>query len=104
MRKRNQYSKEFKLSILNELLSKPAVEICREHNIHPVMVSKWKKEFNQDPGRSFSGNGNLWKVEAELEKYKRLVGQLYAENEFLKKTNQKLLELKAEEKKVRSIR
>jgi transposase len=104
MRKRNQYSKEFKLSILNELISKKAVEVCREHNIHPVMISKWKKEFNSDPIKSFSGNGNLWKVEAELEKYKRLVGQLYAENEFLKKTNQRLLELKAEEKRMKSIR
>ena len=104
MRKRNQYSREFKLSILNELLSKKAVEICREHNIHPVMISKWKKEFNQDPVKSFSGNGNLWKVEAELERYKKLVGQLFAENEFLKKTNQRLLELKQEERKVKSIR
>ena len=104
MRKRNQYSREFKLSILNELLSKKAVEICREHNIHPVMISKWKKEFNQDPVKSFSGNGNLWKVEAELEKYKKYVGELYAEIDFLKKTNQRLLELKAEEKRVKSIR
>ena len=104
MSRRVKYSREFKLTILNELLSKKAVEICREHNVHPVMISKWKKEFNQDPVKSFSGNGNLWKVEAELEKYKKLVGQLYAENEFLKKTNQRLLELKAEEKRVKSIR
>jgi transposase len=104
MRKRNQYSREFKLSILNELLTKKAVEVCRENNIHPVMISKWKKEFNSDPVKSFSGNGNLWKVEAELEKYKRLVGQLFAENEFLKKTNLRLLELKQEERKVKSIR
>ena len=104
MRKRNSYTKEFKLSILNELLTKKAVEVCREHNLHPVMISKWKKDFNQDPVKSFSGNGNLWKIEAELEKYKRLVGQLYAENEFLKKTNERLLELKAEEKRVKSIR
>ena len=68
------------------------------------MISKWKKEFNSDPIKSFSGNGNLWKIEAELERYKKLVGQLFAENEFLKKTNQRLLELKQEEKKVKSIR
>jgi transposase-like protein len=104
MRKRNKYSKEFKLSILNELLSKKAVEVCREHNIHPVMISKWKKEFNQDPIKCFSGNGNLWKLEAENEKYKRLVGELYAEIDFLKKTNRRLMEISAEEKKVKSIR
>ena len=104
MRKRNQYSREFKMSILNELLSKKAVEVCREHNIHPVMISKWKKEFNQNPVKSFSGNGNLWKLEAENDRYKRLVGELYAEIDFLKKTNLKLMELNLEEKKVKSIR
>ena len=104
MKKRNQFSREFKLSILNELNAKKAVQVCKEHNLHPVMISKWKKEFNQNPISSFSGNGNLWKAEAEAEKYKRLVGELYAEIDFLKKTNRKLMELNAEERKVKSIR
>lgn len=104
MRRRKEFTKEFKLSILNELCLKKAVEVCREHNIHPVMISRWKKEFNQDPVKAFSGNGNLWKVEAEAEKYKRLVGELYAEIDFLKKTTKKLQELRAEETIKRSVK
>lgn len=104
MRRRKEFTKEFKLSILNELCLKKAVEVCREHNIHPVMISRWKKEFNQDPVKAFSGNGNLWKVEAEAEKYKRLVGELYAEIDFLKKTTKKLQELRAEEAIKRSVK
>ena len=104
MRQRREFTREFKLSVLNELNVKKAVEVCREHNIHPVLLSKWKKDFNDNPVKSFSGNGNLWKAEAEVEKYKRLVGELYAEIDFLKKTTKKIQELNAEGKKVRSIR
>jgi len=104
MRQRRSFTRDFKLSILNELSVKKAAEVCREHNIHPVLLSKWKKDFNQDPVKSFNGNGNLWKAEAEVEKYKRLVGELYAEIDFLKKTTKKLQELKVEEIKKRSLR
>ena len=104
MNKRRSFTRDFKLEVLNELNVKPAIEVCREHNLHPVMISRWRKEFRQNPDKAFSGNGNLWKIEAELEKYKRLVGQLYAENDFLKKTMKKLQELNAEEEKMRSLR
>ena len=104
MRQRREFSRDFKLSVLNELNVKKAVEVCREHNIHPVLLCKWKKDFNQDPIKSFSGNGNLWKAEAEVERYKRIVGELYAEIDFLKKTTKRLQELNAEGKKVKFTR
>lgn len=104
MRKRREFTRDFKLSVLSELNVKKAAEVCREHNIHPVLLSKWKKDFNQDPVKAFSGKGNLWKAEAEVEKYKKLVGELYAEIDFLKKTMKKFQELKAEEEKMRSLR
>ena len=104
MKQRRSFTRDFKLSVLSELNIKKAAQVCKEHNIHPVLISKWKKEFNENPVKSFSGNGNLWKAEAEVEKYKRLVGELYAEIDFLKKTTKRLQELNAEEKKVKSLR
>jgi len=104
MRKRREFTRDFKLSVLSELNVKKPAEICREHNIHPVLLSKWKKDFNENPIKAFSGKGNLWKAEAEVEKYKRLVGELYAEIDFLKKTTKKLQELKAEEERVKYLR
>ncbi|MEK6829913.1 MAG: transposase [Nanoarchaeota archaeon] len=104
MRKRREFTRDFKLSVLSELNVKKAAEVCKEHNIHPVLLSKWKKDFNQDPFKAFNGKGNLWKAEAEVEKYKRLVGELYAEIDFLKKTTKKLQELKAEEERMKSLR
>ena len=104
MRQRRKFTRDFKLSVLNELNVKKAAEVCKEHSIHPVLLSKWKKDFNENPVKAFNGNGNLWKAEAEVEKYKRLVGELYAEIDFLKKTTKKLQELNAEGKKVKSTR
>ena len=104
MRKRRNFDREFKLSVLSEMQSKPSAEVCREHNLNPSVIQRWKREYQSDPGKAFSGNGNLWKAEAEVERYKRLVGELYAENEFLKKTIRTLQKLKAEEEKIRSIK
>lgn len=104
MKGRRGFTRDFKLSILNELNVKKAAEVCREHNIHPSLLSKWKREFNANPAKAFSGHGNLWKAEAEVERYKKLVGELYAEIDFLKKTTRRLQELKAEEERRRSLR
>jgi transposase-like protein len=97
--KRRKFTREFKLEILRELEGKTLAQVSREHDLLPNVVSKWRKEYESNPRRAFSGNGNLWKESAEIEKYKRLVGQLYAENEFLKKTLDSLQRRKAEEKR-----
>lgn len=97
--KRRRFTKQFKLEILRELESRTLAQVCREHDLVPNVVSRWRKEYDSDPNKAFSGNGNIWKESAEIEKYKRLVGQLYAENEFLKKTLETLQRRKAEEKK-----
>lgn len=104
MRTRRTFDREFKLGIIKELEVKSPVEVSREHNIHPVLLTKWKKDFKENPEKAFSGKGNLWKTEAELENYKRMVAELYAENDFLKKTTTKLQKLKAEQEKLRCIR
>jgi len=104
MRRYRHYTRDFKLSILNELNFKKVIEVAREHDIHPVMITKWKKQFNQNPTNAFSGNGNISNYEAEIAKRDRIIGQLYMENELLKKTMKRLQELKAEEKTMRHIK
>ena len=104
MRRRRTFTRDFKLSILNELNVKSALEVCKNNDLHPTTVAKWKREFKENPEKAFNGNGNLWKAEAEVERYKRLLGELYAENEFLKKTTERLQQLKAEEEKMQHIK
>lgn len=86
MKSRKKFTKESKISILRELEnSKNAAQVCREHDIHPSMLSKWKREYKDNPEMAFSGNGNISKPEAKLAESERLIGQMYAENAFLKK-------------------
>lgn len=98
---RRKYTKEFKLSVIRELESGIAVsEIARKYNIHPALPARWKKEYYEDPTHSFSGNGNTYKLEAKNAELERLVGQLYAENEFLKKAISNLEKFRKEEKRL----
>lgn len=86
MKARKKFTRETKISILRELENeKSSAQVCRENGIHPSMLSKWKREYKENPGTAFSGNGNISKPEAKLAESERLIGQLYAENAFLKK-------------------
>ena len=102
-RKRRNFTREFKLERIRELeLGKSIVEIGREHGIHPVLIIRWKKEYYENPGQAFQGNGNIYKDEAKIAELERKIGQLYIENEFLKKAL-KTLEIRMLEEKKKSI-
>ncbi len=86
MKRRRKFTREFKISVLRELENnKTVAQVCRENNIHPTMLSKWKKEYRNNPKTAFSSNGNTNKLNAKLAESERIIGQLYAENTFLKK-------------------
>lgn len=96
---RKSFTREFKLSVLRDLDGKPLAQVCREHELRPTLVSRWQREYRENPREAFSGNGKLYKQDAKIAKYERLLGQLYAENAFLKKALEKLQQLQAEEKR-----
>ena len=83
---RRTFSTEFKRKVVELLRVKSAAEICREHEIGSNLLSRWKREHEDNPGEAFKGNGHIWKWEAKLAEKDRLIGQLYAENELLKKS------------------
>ena len=97
MGSRRSFTKEFKHSVIQQLDSSSPAEICREHNIHMNMLHRWKKEYESNPSDAFQGNGKLWKEEAKIAQYERLIGQLYLENDLLKKRTEHLRQLRAEE-------
>lgn len=100
-KKRRRYSKDFKLSVIRELEAGEDVsEVVRKHNLHPSLPPRWKKEYYDDPDNSFSGNGSTYKLEARNAELERLVGQLYAENDFLKKAIVNLEKFKEEERRL----
>ena len=96
---RRKFSREFKISLLRDLEAGASVaEVTRRNDVHPCLLARWKKEFSEDPERAFKGNGNTaYKEKMDVAKLQQLVGQLYAENDFLKKALS-TLEVKMTEK------
>ena len=91
-KKRRKYTREFKISVITELDSgKTIAQVSREYNLHPSMITRWKEEYNKDPESAFRGNGVKSK-ESRIAELERLVGQLYAENAFLKNALERLRE------------
>ena len=101
MGSRRSFTKEFKQSVVEQLDSSSPAEICREHDIHLNMLHRWKKEHESNPHKAFNGNGKLWKQEAKIAQYERLIGQLYVEIDLLKKRTEHLRQLRAEELSMR---
>lgn len=84
--KRRTYTREFKLEVLSELASgKTTAQISSEKSIAPGLISKWKAESKANPEMAFSGHGNISTLQAELNECKKVIGELYLENAFLKK-------------------
>jgi transposase len=98
MAKRRYFKREFKLQMLEQLKSRSVAELAKENNVHPMMIYKWKKEYESNPGKAFAGQGKVCKLELEVANYQRLVGRLYAEIDFLKKTSESLKARLAEER------
>ncbi|MBE3094379.1 MAG: transposase [Actinobacteria bacterium] len=98
---RRKFSREFKISLLRDLEAGTSVaEVTRRSEVHPCLLARWKKEFSEDPERAFRSNGNtIYKEQMNVAKLQQLVGQLYAENDFLKKALSTLETKMAEEHK-----
>lgn len=99
MGSRRTFTNDFKRKVIEQLNVRSAAEICREYEIGPNLLSRWKREHEENPHEAFKGNGNLYKWEAKLAEKDRIIGQLYAENELLKKSISLQQQRQAEEKR-----
>lgn len=98
---RRQYPRDFKISVIRDIeAGKTLAQVSRENRINPSLICKWKKEYFENPEKAFSGNGRTYKEQAKIMELERLVGRLYAENEFLKKTLKTLETRQVEERKI----
>jgi transposase-like protein len=90
-RPRRNHSAEFKARIAREAIRgvKTVTEIARENNLHPVQVSTWKKELEENMAAIFerkgAGDERYKEMEERCARMERKVGQLVVEKEFLQK-------------------
>ncbi|RJF75706.1 transposase [Deinococcus cavernae] len=83
------HSREFKLEVLEQIerKQKTTAQLCREHQLSPSLIHRWRKEVEMRGGAAFTdmktGDQALERRIAELERY---CGQLALENTILKKS------------------
>jgi len=100
MKTRRQYTRDLKIAVVRDIeMGKSLAQVSRENGIHPSLIAKWKREYFENPENAFRGNGKAYKEQARMAELERLVGQLYAENEFLKKALRTLESRIQEERK-----
>jgi len=89
MNKRRQFSREFKIQVIREIESgTPIAQIARQHQIHESLIHRWRRQYQRDPENAFGGRAAS--QEAKIAELERTLGNLYLENQFLKKTLQRL--------------
>jgi transposase len=95
-RKRRTHRPEFKARVALEALKgiKPIHEIAADNEIHPVQVSQWKKELQENMAEIFERkNARSKDTDDEvrrIELLERKVGQLVIERDWLAKKSKEL--------------
>ena len=87
-KQRRQFDKEFKLMAVELCQSgKSTSTVAEELGLRPELVNRWKREYEQREGGSFSGNGKQIQSELEVEntRLKKLLKEAELENAILKK-------------------
>lgn len=89
-RTRKQYSPEFKLRAVVEILKgeKTATQLAGELEVHPLILSAWKKQFLEVGSQIFEKPRKASKLNAEAKEKAELfeqIGRLKMELEWLKK-------------------
>ncbi len=88
MAKKNgkRYSAKFKFQLVLEALQREGAdaEVARTYGVHPVTLSKWKKEFLEKGAEVFGGRGEVEEYEKKMGALERMVGQKEVEIALLK--------------------
>jgi transposase-like protein len=99
MKKRREYSPEYKAKLVIEVLREEQTlsEIASRENINTKQLSNWKSEFVENAARAFSRSRDEKEAArqvAEMKErerdYQAKVGQLTLEVDFLKEAHEKL--------------
>ena len=96
MKKRRQYSADFKAKVALEALRETSTlhEIAKRHQVHPTQVTEWKKSLMGNAGDTFPNKGNKEKEKLVLklkeDRLYRQIGHLQVQVDFLKDSCDKL--------------
>jgi transposase len=89
--KRRKFSGAFKAKVAIEALKEreTLAELSKRFEVHPNMISKWKQEFLEKSSEIFDKKSDA-ESEVDADKLYAKIGQLEIENDFLKKSLNKI--------------
>jgi transposase len=89
MATRRTFTADFKVEVVLELLSgiKTSAELCRQHQLAPIVLARWKSEFMRQAPRLFTAEGTTSTEQQRIAELERLVGRLTLELDCAKKAS-----------------
>jgi len=83
---RQEVLPKFKFNVVLEVLKtdKSDAEVARAYEVHPVTVSRWKREFLERGAEVFGGSDEVKEYEERIGQLERMVGQKEVEIALLK--------------------
>lgn len=89
---RRKFTGAFKAKVAIEALKErqSLAELSKHFEVHPNIISKWKKEFLENSSHIFDQRSKETEKEIDIDKLYAKIGQLEIENDFLKKNLRKI--------------
>ena len=89
--KRRKFTAAFKAQVAIEALKerKSLAELSKEYDVHPNMITTWKREFLERSALVFEKELPRDDFEKEREKLVNLIGRLEIERDWLKKISKR---------------
>ena len=91
-RTRRKFTGAFKAKVAIEALKEreSLAELSKHYEVHPNIITKWKKEFLENSAQVFDQQSKETEKEIDIDKLYAKIGQLEIENDFLKKNLRKI--------------
>jgi transposase len=89
MTQRRRFTAEFKAQVVLDVLSgsKSAAEVCRQHQLNPQVLARWKTEFLERASSVFEQDELHSREQEHIAELERAVGRLTMQLEIAKKAS-----------------